>query len=284
MPVQPRQGSRGTGLVKTCRHLSDVELSPKTLGLRFYIWAAAPARKEKNATMKAFVQLENAAEICVTAGWVGTGLCYDFRLKELIDSVDTWETRAPAGAARGPITSLLAEFSHGNRDVEDELAALVYGELRRLASAHMRRERANHTLQPTALVHELWARLADGRTVAWQNRTHFFAIASHHMRQILVDHARRRSAAKRGGGGRQITLEAHLLGEERNLVDLLALNEALDRLKAIDQRAYRVVELHFFGGLSFEEMALVLKVSDRTIKRDWRMARAWLHSQLAESQ
>lgn len=192
-------------------------------------------------------------------------------------------TRAAAAAANESITALLAEFSHGNRNVESELAALVYSELRRLASAYMRRERGNHTLQPTALVHEAWVRLADGPTVAWQNRTHFFAIASHHMRQILVDHARKRRAAKRGGVQQQITLQDHLAGEQRNLVDLLVLNEALDRLKSLDPRACRIVELHFFGGLSFEEMALVLEVSVRTIKRDWSMARAWLHSELAKS-
>src|ERR1035438_4349472 len=164
-------------------------------------------------------------------------------------------TRAAADAANGPITTLLAEFSHGNRNVESELAALVYSELRRLASVYMRRERGNHTLQPTALVHEAWVRLADRPNVAWQNRAHFFAIASHHMRQILVDHARKRRAAKRGGVQHQITLQDNLLGEQRSLVDLLALNEALERLNALDPRACRIVELHFFGGLSFEEMA-----------------------------
>jgi RNA polymerase sigma factor (TIGR02999 family) len=191
--------------------------------------------------------------------------------------------RAAVDAVNGSITSLLAEFSRGNRDVESELAALVYSELHRLASAYMRRERGNHTLQATALVHEAWARLADGPNAEWQNRAHFFAIASHHMREILVDHARRRNAAKRGGIQRQIILHDDLLGEQRNLVDVIALNEALENLKALDGRACRIVELHFFGGLSFEEMALVLGVSTRTIKREWSMARAWLHNQLAKS-
>jgi RNA polymerase sigma factor (TIGR02999 family) len=192
-------------------------------------------------------------------------------------------TRAAADAVNGPITTLLAEFSHGNRNVESELAALVYSELRRLASVYMRRERGNHTLQPTALVHEAWVRLADRPNVAWQNRAHFFAIASHHMRQILVDHARKRRAAKRGGVQHQITLQDNLLGEQRSLVDLLALNEAIEGLNALDPRACRIVELHFFGGLSFEEMALVLEVSVRTVERDWGMARAWLHNELAKS-
>jgi RNA polymerase sigma factor (TIGR02999 family) len=189
---------------------------------------------------------------------------------------------ARADVANGPITSLLAEFSHGNRNVESELAALVYSELRRLASSYMRRERGNHTLQATALAHEAWARLASGPNVDWQDRAHFFAIASHSMRQILVDHARKRRAAKRGGLQQQITLQDHLLGEDRNLVDLLALNEALERLQALDPRACRIVELHFFGGLSFEEIARFLEISTRTIKRDWSMARAWLHNELSK--
>jgi RNA polymerase sigma factor (TIGR02999 family) len=191
--------------------------------------------------------------------------------------------RAAVSTVNGSITSLLAEFSRGNpRDVESELAALVYSELHRLASAYMRRERGNHTLQATALVHEAWARLAEGPNAEWQNRAHFFAIASHHMREILVDHAHRRNAAKRGGVRRQIILHDDLLGERRDLVDVIALNEALQHLKAQDGRAFRVVELHFFGGLSFEEMALVLGVSTRTIKRGRSMARARLHNQLAK--
>jgi RNA polymerase sigma factor (TIGR02999 family) len=159
----------------------------------------------------------------------------------------------------------------------------VYGELRRLAAIHMRRERGNHTLQATALANEVWAQIAGGPNVEWQNRAHFFAIASLHMRQILVDHARKRSAAKRGGDQPAVTLQDNLIGEQSNLVDLLVLNEALDRLKTFDERACRIVELHFFGGLSFDEMALVLGVSARTVKRSWSMARAWLHSQLAKT-
>jgi RNA polymerase sigma factor (TIGR02999 family) len=191
-------------------------------------------------------------------------------------------TRADVSASAS-ITSLLAEFGRGNRGVESELATLVYAELRRLASAHMRRERKNHTLQATALVHEAWARLAEGANVPWQSRAHFFAIASHHMRQILVDHARKRKTAKRGGAQQQLTLQDNLLAEKPNLVDLLVLNEALDSLKTFDPRACRIVELHFFAGLSFEEMALVLEISIRTVKRDWSMARAWLHSELSKS-
>lgn len=182
--------------------------------------------------------------------------------------------------ANGPITSLLVEFGLGNREVESRLIPLVYSELRRVASAYMRRERGNHTLQPTALVNEAWIRLADQPNATWQNRVHFFAVAARVMRQILVDHARKKRAGKRGGEQRQITLQDHLIGERQNLADVLALNQALDRLKELDARAAQIVELHFFGGLSFEEMELVLKVSSRTIERDWRMARAWLRNEL----
>jgi RNA polymerase sigma-70 factor, ECF subfamily len=193
------------------------------------------------------------------------------------------KTHNRAGDTNGSITVLLAEFSQGNKGVEGELAELVYGELRRLASIYMRRERGNHTLQATALVHEAWARMANGPDVAWQNRAHFYAIASHNMRRILVDHARKHRAAKRGGLQQQISLDDNLPGKQGRLVDLLALNEALDRLKAFDPTSSRIVELHFFGGLSFEEMALVLDMSTRTIRRDWNVARTWLHNELAKS-
>ncbi len=191
--------------------------------------------------------------------------------------------RATIDSDPATITSLLAEFSYGNRQVESELAALVYREMRRLASSYMRRERGNHTLQPTALVHEAWERLAEGPPIAWQNRAHFFAIASHQMRQILVDYARKRNAAKRGGPRQPVTLHDHLLGEQRNLIEVLALNEALERLEVFDPRACRIVELHFFGGLTFDEMSHVLGISSRTIKNDWSMARAWLRNELAKS-
>jgi len=184
--------------------------------------------------------------------------------------------------ADGYITSLLSEWSRGNRAVESELAAVVYAKLHRLAAAYMRRERGNHTLQPTALVAEAWERLADGPAVVWQNRAHFFAMASCQMRAILVDHARKRKTAKRGGGRRQVELHDNLIKEDRSLVDILALDEALNRLKAFDARACRIVELHFFGGLSFEEMALVVGISARSVQRDWSMARAWLQKELTK--
>jgi RNA polymerase sigma factor (TIGR02999 family) len=189
--------------------------------------------------------------------------------------------RAPANATSEPITSLLVELRRGNREAEDKLLPLVYSELRRMASAYMRRERGNHTLQATALVNEAWLRLANQPGTNWQDRIHFFAVASRVMRQILVDHARKKRAEKRGGIRQQITLEDRLMGEKRNMTDVLALNQAIDRLAEMDSRAARIVELHFFGGLAFEEMELILQVGVRTIKRDWSMARAWLHAELS---
>lgn len=179
------------------------------------------------------------------------------------------------------ITSLLAELGKGRHEVEPRLAEVIHAELRRVAAAYMRRERKNHTLQATALVNEAWMRLAAEPDIAWQNRAHFFAVASRLMRQILVDHARRHRAGKRGGGGQQITLDDQFAAKGVNQADILALNEALDRLNEFDPRACRIVEFHFFGGLSFEEMAVALDVSTRTVKRDWSMARAWLRGQLS---
>jgi len=181
------------------------------------------------------------------------------------------------------ISVLLADLNNGKSEAEQRLVPLLYKDLRRAAARQMWRERANHTLQPTALVNEAWVRLVDQAGEAnWQNRAHFFGVASRLMRQILVDHARKRRADKRGGTRQQVTLEEPLLAVETNLVDVLALNELLDRLKEFDPRASRVVEMHFFGGLSFEEMAEVLNVSVRTAKNDWSMARAWLHDNLSK--
>jgi RNA polymerase sigma factor (TIGR02999 family) len=179
------------------------------------------------------------------------------------------------------ITSLLVAVGHGDRDAEARLVPLVYGELRRVAAANMRRERQNHTLQTTALVNEAWLRLARQPDSSWHDRVHFFAVASRVMRQILVDHARKKRADKRGGAGQfQITLQDRLLGESENIADILALNQALDRLAEFDARAARIVELHFFGGIPFEEMEPIVNVGVRTIRRDWSMARAWLHNEL----
>jgi RNA polymerase sigma-70 factor (ECF subfamily) len=192
---------------------------------------------------------------------------------------------APAGDSTTgeSITALLVELGQGNRSVEGRLAPLVYAELRRAASRQMRRERANHTLQPTALVNEAWLRLMDQPNRSWENRAHFFAVASRIMRQILVDHARKRIADKRGRAQQQVPLSEPLLATDRDPVEILALDEALERFRAIDARGSRILELHFFGGLSFDETALVLDISTRTVKRDWSMARAWLHGELSKA-
>lgn len=180
------------------------------------------------------------------------------------------------------ITALLVQLSAGNREVEAQLIPQVYGELRRMAARYMRAERGNHTLQPTALVNEAYTFLVRQPPVHWQSRVHFFSTASQVMRHILVDYARKRRAAKRGGVQRQVTLSQALLKSEDRTVDLLVLNEALENLAQLDRRQARIVELHFFGGLNFDEIAFVLGVSDRTIKRDWSMARAWLRSELSK--
>jgi RNA polymerase sigma factor (TIGR02999 family) len=179
------------------------------------------------------------------------------------------------------VSRLLAECSDGNQAAFNKLLPLVYDELHRLASAYMSRERGNHTLQTTALVNEAYLRLVDQQSAGWQDRAHFFALAARVMRQILIDHARSRARAKRGGGGQRVSLdEAAVLSAER-ASDLLALDEALRKLAAVDQRKSEVVELRFFGGMTIEETAEVLKVTPKTVMRDWNMARAWLYRELA---
>lgn len=180
------------------------------------------------------------------------------------------------------VTSLLRAWSAGDPEAERQLVPLVYGELRRRAGAYLRRERPGHTLQPTALVHEAWLRLA-GQDVDWRNRSQFFGMASQLMRRILVDHARRRGAARRGGGGLQVPLEEAMgAPAEGDRVDLVRLDEALTELAELDPRQGRIVELRFFGGLTTEETAGLLGVSPATIKRDWTVAKAWLLDRLRE--
>lgn len=186
-----------------------------------------------------------------------------------------------AGGPDNSITLLLAELSKGNREAEQRLVPQVLSELRRVAARQMRLERENHTLQPTALVNEAYLRLVQQPQVPWQSRVHFFATAARLMRHILVDHARARNAGKRGGPQRQVTLDEALLSTEEKSIDVLALHEVMDRLAVLDVRQGRIVELHFFGGLPFEEIALVLNLSERTVKRDWTMARAWLRQELS---
>jgi RNA polymerase sigma factor (TIGR02999 family) len=179
------------------------------------------------------------------------------------------------------ITQLLIDWGKGDQAALEKLMPLVYSELRRLASNYLRRERAGHTLQPTALVNEAYLKLVDQRNAKWQNRAHFFGISAQLMRRILVDHARHHQAARRGGSGQQrISLTSAQTLVKQPEVDLLALNEALDELTKMDPQQGRIVELKFFGGLSIEEIAEVLGIGHATVERDWKVARAWLRRQL----
>ena len=187
-------------------------------------------------------------------------------------------TTPPVG--KHEITRLLVEWSNGNRAALDELYPLVYEELRRLARRQMRRERAGHTLQTTALVNDAYLRLIDQTHVRWQNRAHFFAIAARMMRRILIDHARKQSYAKRGGGARPVPLEEAAQVSTAKAAELLALDEALHALAEIDPRRAEVVELRYFGGLTNEEVGEVLRVHPNTVVRDWNLARAWLRKEL----
>jgi RNA polymerase sigma-70 factor, ECF subfamily len=184
--------------------------------------------------------------------------------------------------SEGEITRLLVQIKGGNRQAESDLIPLVYDELRRLARGYMRRERPEHTLQPTALVHEAYMRLVDESGIDWQGRAHFFAVAAQLMRRILVDHARAHRAGKRGGPEQRLSLEDGLVFTEAKNDELLALDEALARLARQDPRLAQVVEMRFFGGLSFEEIARLLGVSLRTAKRDWAVARAWLYEEISK--
>lgn len=179
------------------------------------------------------------------------------------------------------VTELLKDWADGNPSALERLMPLVYSELRRQARNYLRRERADHTLQPTALVNEAYLRLVDQKNARWQNRSQFFGVAAQLMRRILVDHARLHQAQKRGGSGQQrLSLtNVEQVGAGPDL-DLLALHEALNELAAVDPQQARIVELKFFGGLSIEESAEVLGIGHATVERDWKMARAWLRSKL----
>ncbi len=182
----------------------------------------------------------------------------------------------------GPVTQLLVQARLGDDAARDELLRLTYDELRRLARAQLRRERAGHTLQPTELAHEVCIHLLGREEVPGENRAQFLAFVAEAMRHILISHARSRGRAKRGGEPERITLEVEeLVGVNAN-PDLIALDEALHRLSELDPRKGRVVELRFFGGMTIEQVARVLKVSDRTVKRDWEVARTWLLRELRE--
>ncbi len=183
-------------------------------------------------------------------------------------------------ASSEEVTELLQAWSDGDQSALERLMPLVYAELHRLAKRYMRRERVGHTLQTSALVNEAYLRLVDAHSVRWQNRAHFFAVSAQTMRRILVDFARARQNLKRGQGAHQVTLDERLVVSPEGGPDLLALDEALARLAELNPRQSQVVELRYFGGLNEEEVAEVIKVSSRTVRTDWSLARAWLYREL----
>jgi RNA polymerase sigma factor (TIGR02999 family) len=181
------------------------------------------------------------------------------------------------------LTHLLIQWSKGDSAALDALVPLVYDELRRLAQLYLSREKPGHTLSSTALVHEAYLRLVKQKDVTWQNRAHFFGVAARMMRRILVDHARRRGYAKRGGGALTLSLDETIAPAPEREMDLVALDDALETLAKLDERQSRMVELRFFGGLSIEETSEVLGVSAPTVKREWASARAWLYREISGS-
>jgi RNA polymerase sigma factor (TIGR02999 family) len=180
------------------------------------------------------------------------------------------------------VTRLLVDWTKGDARALDQLTPLVYDELRKLARGYLRRERIDHTLQSTALVHEAWIRLIDQEQVEWKSRSHFFGIAAQMMRRILVDHARSVHAAKRGSGAARLSLDEALGVPDTGGVDLMSLDQALERLSTFDAQQSRIVELRFFAGLSIEETAEALGISPATVKRDWVVARAWLFREMSD--
>jgi RNA polymerase sigma factor (TIGR02999 family) len=180
----------------------------------------------------------------------------------------------------GNVTGLLHELAEGRPEALADLVPLVYGELQQLAKRHLRGERTDHTLSPTGLVHEAYLRLIDMQRVNWQDRAHFFAMASRAMRRILIDHARSRMRQKRGGEIARVTLDEELVAADQDALEWLALDEALERLEAVSERACRVVECRVFTGLEVEETARALDISEATVKRDWAFARAFLNQSL----
>jgi len=189
------------------------------------------------------------------------------------------ETRKDS-SEKAQVTDLLVRYRAGDRLAEAQLVEAVYAELRSLAAACLRNERRDHTLQPTALVHEAFLRMAGSNQPVWQNRAHFFGVAARLMRQILVDYARRHRTQKRGGPDETLTLDEALSFTKEKSSEIVMLDEALLRLSEQDERQARIVEMKFFGGLEVDEIAEVLDVSTRTVKRDWTMARAWLHQEI----
>lgn len=181
------------------------------------------------------------------------------------------------------VTKLLVDWSNGDQQALEHLTPLVYGELRRLAGRYLRKERPDHTLQSTALVHEAYLRLIDQKNVRWQNRAHFFGVAAQMIRRILVDHARSKHAVKRGASAPKLSLDEAIALPDRKDFDVIALDDALNGLAKIDPQQSRIVELRFFTGLTVEETAEVLGISPATVKRDWVTAKAWLYRDISRS-
>jgi len=180
------------------------------------------------------------------------------------------------------VTTLLAQLVAGKDEAANKLIPMVYDELRRLAGGYMRRERADHTLQATALVHEAYLKLVQQRSVDWQSRAHFFGIAAQMMRRILIDHARGHLRDKRGAGQQVVPLDEAVVFSPEQSAEMLKVDESLQRLSKLDPRQAKVVELRFFGGLTVEETADVLKISPKTVKREWSVAKAWLHGDMRQ--
>ena len=180
------------------------------------------------------------------------------------------------------VTELLIKFSDGKREAVDQLLPLIYDELRRIASSYLRRERSDHTLQPTALVNEAYMKMVDITQVSWQNKAHFIGVAANQMRRILVDHARQHNAQKRGGEFHILTLNEEIDKADEQSAELIALDDALTELAQMDPIKAQIVELRYFGGLTTDEAAEVLGVSSITIKRHWKMTKAWLYGQLTK--
>lgn len=178
------------------------------------------------------------------------------------------------------VTRLLLNWSEGNSSALDQLLPIVYSELRKIASGYLRKERAGHTLQPTALIHEAYLRLVDQNIPKWENRAHFYGVAARLMRQILVDHARMRGSARRGGDQKKISIENATVFSEEHAADLLAFDEALQKLNNMDERKARIIEMQSFAGMTAEETAAALGISVPTVKRDLKFARAWLKREL----
>lgn len=178
------------------------------------------------------------------------------------------------------ITRILRAWSGGDCEAVNHLIPLVYDELHKVAAQYLRKQRTDHTLQPTALVNEAYLKLVDISNVSWEDRAHFFAVASQTMRHVLVDHARSRNREKRGGGAQKVSLDEAVSFAKQQEIDVLSLDEAMRELAQIDEQQSKIVELRFFGGLTVEEAAVVLRISPATVKREWRVAKAWLYKRI----